>query len=268
MSSPEQLVSFSPWPGSARHVRVAEDAAKMAEAGAAVFLASAMALPPGEELSVALSGGNTPRAMHEILASPAMRDAIPWKRVRIFWGDERCVPPDHKDSNFKMARESLLDRVPLDPEKIHRMIGEDGSEKGSRDYEQVLRKHLKRQVNGTPSMDLVYLGMGDDGHTLSLFPGTAAVSEQHALVTQGYNALLESPRITFTPRMANAAKLVVFLVGGAGKAGVLKQVIEENDGPIEQYPSRSIRPNPGSLLWILDRGSAAQLSPETIADKR
>lgn len=267
MSTDQQLVSFSPWPKSERHVRVADDGGKMAEAGAAVFLASAMALPPGEELTVALSGGNTPRAMHEVLASPAMRDAIPWKRIRIFWGDERCVAPDHKDSNFKMAKESLLDRVPLDPEKIHRMIGEDGSEKGAADYEAVVRKYVKRQVNGTPSLDLVYLGMGDDGHTLSLFPGTAAVREQNALVTQGYNAQLKSPRITFSPRMANAAKLVVFLVGGAGKAGVLKQVIEENDGPVDQYPSRSIKPNPGSLLWVLDKGSAAQLSAETLAKK-
>lgn len=260
----KSLSSFSPWPPCERHVRVADDAGKLAEAGAAVFLASAMALPPGEELTVALSGGSTPRAMHEILASPAMRDAIPWKRVRIFWGDERCVPPDHKDSNFKMAKETLLDHVPLDPEKIHRMIGEDGSEKGAADYEALVRKHVKRVVNGTPSIDLVYLGMGDDGHTLSLFPGTAAVRESHALVTQGYNAQLKSPRITFTPRMANAAKLCVFLVGGAGKAGVLQQVIEENDGPVDQYPSRSIKPNPGSLLWILDKGSSAKLSAKTL----
>lgn len=265
MSTNEVLASFNPWPpASQRHVRVAADAAQLAEAGAAVFLASAMALPSGEELTIALSGGNTPRAMHEIMASPAMRDAVPWKRVRVFWGDERCVPADHKDSNFKMAKETLLDRVPLDPDKIHRMIGEDGSEKGARDYEEVLRKYVKRTVNGTPSLDLIFLGMGDDGHTLSLFPGTSAVREQHALVTAGYNAQLKSPRITFTPRMANAAKLVVFLVGGAGKAGVLKQVIEENDGPVDQYPSRSIRPNPGSLLWVLDKGSAAQLSPDTL----
>jgi len=262
--SQDPLASFTPWPRSQRAVRVAEDSAKLAEAGAAVFLASAMALPSGEELTVALSGGNTPRAMHEVMTRPAIRDAIPWKRVRIFWGDERCVPADHKDSNFKMAKESLLDHVPLDPEKIHRMIGEDGAEKGAADYEALLKKHVKRLVNGTPSLDLVYLGMGDDGHTLSLFPGTAPVHDDHHLVAAGYNANLKSHRITFTPRMANAAKLCVFLVGGAGKAGVLKHVIEENDGPIAQYPSRSIKPNPGSLLWVLDKGSSAQLSPDTI----
>jgi 6-phosphogluconolactonase len=260
----EKLTCFSPWPESQRAVRVAEDAEGLANAGAAVFLATAMALPPGDEMTVALSGGSTPRRLHQILAADPIKSAIDWKRVRIFWGDERCVPPDHKDSNFKMAKETLLDFVPLDPDKIHRMIGEDGPEKGSADYEEILKRHVKRTVNGTPSLDLVFLGMGDDGHTLSLFPGTAPVHDEHRLVAPGYNANLKSHRITFTPRMANAAKLCVFLVGGAGKADVLRQVIEE-PGPIAQYPSRSIKPCPGSLLWILDKGSSAKLKAETIS---
>lgn len=260
----EQLCSYAPWPRSKRHVRVADDAATIAEAGAAIFLASAMALPAGEELTVALSGGNTPRAMHEVLSSGPIRRAIDWKRIRIFWGDERCVPPDHKDSNFKMAKETLLDRVPLDPAKIHRMVGEDGPEKGAADYEALLRTHVKRTVSGTPSLDLVFLGMGDDGHTLSLFPGTAPVHDANRLVAPGYNASLRSHRITFTPRMANAAKLCVFLVGGKGKADVLKQVLER-PGPIEQFPSRSIKPDPGCLLWILDKAAASKLDAKTIA---
>lgn len=245
-----------------RAVRVAADPEALAQAAASVFVTLAMATPKNRDLTVALAGGSTPRRMHEILAAPPHRDAILWKNIQFFWGDERCVPPDHKDSNYNMARETLLEKTPIDPAKVHRMKGEVGPVEGCAAYLKEL-DHVPAGPDGLPSFDLIYLGMGDDGHTLSLFPGTAPVTDTTNLVAPGYNKNLDSHRITFTPRLLNAARLVVFVVGGASKADVLRQVLEE-EGPVETYPSRCARPTSGSVLWLLDAAAASKLSYATL----
>jgi 6-phosphogluconolactonase len=247
-------------------VRVADDAEALASAAASVFLACAMGVPRGGELTVALSGGSTPRRMHQILAAAPLKEVIPWNRVRILFGDERCVPPDHADSNYRMARETLLAQVPIDAGRIHRMEGELGPEEGSARYEATVRRVVEPGPSEDPSLELIFLGMGDDGHTASLFPGTPAVRESSRLVTAGYNANLKSHRITFTPRLINAAKLVVFVVSGAGKAGVLHRILEEQ-GPVDEHPSRAVSPSHGAVLWLVDRPAAAQLAASSRAER-
>jgi 6-phosphogluconolactonase len=243
-----------------RAIRVAADGEALAQAAASIFLATAMATRPGEEFTVALSGGSTPKRMYEVLSSPALAGAIPWSRVRLFFGDERCVPPDHKDSNYNTAQVGLLSKVGIDASRVHRMVGEDGAEKGAAEYEKAVIQNVKTKQDGIPSLDLIFLGMGDDGHTASLFPGTAAVREEKRFVVPGFNANLNSHRITFTPRLINAARLVVFLVGGASKASVLHRVLEV-EGSVDEHPSRTVKPSPGGVLWLLDKDSAKELSP-------
>lgn len=253
-----------------RAVRVVADSAELALAGAAVLAATIHAAAPSDEIVVGLAGGSTPRAMYEVLASPASDGAgvpsappLPWPRIRILFGDERCVGPDHLDSNYRMAREALLDPLGVPPDRVHRMKGELGPADGVRDYDHVLAGLCRRDLDGLPVIDLLYLGMGDDGHTASLFPGTPAVRETVRLVTAGYNARLDSHRITMTPRLINGARLVVFLVAGASKADVLRRVLEE-PGPADDLPSRVVRPTHGSVLWLVDRAAASRLAPSTI----
>jgi 6-phosphogluconolactonase len=245
-----------------RAIRVAENGEALAQAAASIFLATAMATRPGEEFTVALSGGSTPKRMYEVLSASPLAGAIPWSRVRLFFGDERCVAPDHADSNYHTANVGLFSKVSaIEASRIHRMVGEKGAEAGAAEYETVVNQYVKARQDGVPSFDLIFLGMGDDGHTASLFPGTAAVREEKRLVTNGFNKNLNSPRITFTPRLLNAARLVVFLVGGGSKASVLKKVLEV-EGPVDEHPSRSVRPTGGGVLWLLDKDSAKDLSPE------
>lgn len=207
--------------------------------------------------TVALSGGSTPKALFERLAQPPFRDELPWSQIEWFWGDERAVGPDDPESNYRMAREALLAHVDVDPAKVHRMLGE--SEKlpqAAKAYEHELAKVLGVPESGPPpSLDLVLLGMGGDGHTASLFPLTKALGEKKRWVVANDVPQLDTRRLTFTYPMLNAAASVMFFVSGVGKAKVLRDVLT---GPadVRRLPSQNVNPTSGKLVWYVDRAAA------------
>ena len=209
---------------------------------------------------MALSGGSTPKKMFAMLANDAaLRNRMPWCRVHFFWGDERHVPPDHTDSNFRMTNEVMLSRVPVPPENIHRIRAENpDAGKAAEDYEQELREFFMLGPEQLPPFDCVFLGMGTDGHTASLFPGTKALQERKRLVVPNWVDKFQSYRITLTPPVLNNADLVIFLVSGEEKAQPLRTVLEGQKQP-DRLPSQLIEPTHGKLLWLVDRAAAGLL---------
>lgn len=209
---------------------------------------------------IAISGGSTPKATFQLLAdrNQPWHARMPWDRLELFWVDERCVPPDDEESNYRMTRETLLDHAPLLPEQIHRMEGELDPEEAAARYESGLRNSFRLEGAEVPSFDLVALGMGPDGHTASLFPHTDALNEMMRLVVANHVPQKDSWRITLTWPVINHARSVFFLIGGADKAGVLKEVLT---GPkdIDRLPSQLIWPASGILTLILDKSAASQL---------
>ncbi len=241
-----------------RTVRILPDTQMVASAAAELFVERAAdAQARRGVFHVALSGGSTPRHFHAMLAASPLRERVDWSHIQFFWGDERCVPPDHPDSNYRMARETLLDAVPVPPDHIHRMRGEDDPAAAAHAYEDEVRTVFAATPDETPRFDLIYTGMGPDGHTLSLFPHTAALSVTDHLVVANHVPQLNTNRITFTTTLANHAALVAFVIAGADKAAALAQVLEGPRNP-EQYPSQLIAPV-GELLFLLDQPAAAQL---------
>ena len=222
---------------------------------------AAIADPQRGRFLVALSGGSTPRALHRELVEH-YRDLIPWERVQVFWSDERCVPPDHPDSNYRMARETLLEQVLLPAANIHRMPGERSDyEAAAADYEKELR-----QVFGLPPdvllrFDLILLGMGPDGHTASLFPGTAALHETTRLIAPNWVPKLNAERMTFTYPLLNGARQVMFLAAGAEKAEALRDVLSDQC-KVEDRPASGVRPSEGEVIWLVDRAAASLLDEE------
>ena len=240
-------------------IRVYPDATGLARAAAEHFAARAEAAVASRgRFVVALSGGSTPRATYTLLTSPEFVARVDWPRVHVFWGDERCVPPDHPDSNYAMARETLLDHVPIPTENVHRVRGEIDPERAADECERTLRVFLATEPGKTetpPRFDLILLGMGGDGHTASLFPGTAAIHEDRRWVLAHFVDTLSAWRVTLTPVVINAAAQVTFLVAGAGKAERLREVLT---GPLrpDLLPSQIVRPADGHLLWLLDEAAA------------
>ena len=205
--------------------------------------------------TIALSGGSTPRRLYQILASPPYAEGLAWSRWHIFWSDERCVPPDHKDSNFRMAREAMLDHVPIPPAQVYRMRGEVAPEEAAKEYEDIVLDSFQTPA---PSFDLVLLGVGDDGHTASLFPGSKALRENQRLVVASWAPSLRVHRITFTLPLINAAKVVAFLDTDESKAEVLRRVLEP--APQEDVlPSAMVRPTQGTVHWFLTKEAASLL---------
>lgn len=215
---------------------------------------------------IAISGGSTPRAAFELLGDPHQpwRSRMPWDRLDLYWVDERCVPPDDQESNYQMTREALLDRVPLRSEQIHRMEGELDPEEAASRYESGLRNGFRLEGAELPRFDLVALGLGPDGHTASLFPHTEALHEMSRLVVANHVPQKDTWRITLTWPVINHARSVFFLVGGADKAGVLKEVLT-GTRDLDRLPSQLIWPASGILTLILDK-SAASLLPATDED--
>jgi 6-phosphogluconolactonase len=210
----------------------------------------------------ALAGGSTPRQLYTLLACERFATAIDWSRVEFFWGDERCVPPDERESNYRMARETLLAAIEPDPARVHRMQGELEPAQAAAEYEQLLRGFFGvTGSGGPPSFDLVLLGMGADGHTASLFPGSAALREQERWVVENRLSPSAAPRVTLTFPILNAATNVLFLVSGAGKAACLKRVLEPAGS--EELPARRVRPQRGRLEWLVDAAAASQLEVQT-----
>jgi 6-phosphogluconolactonase len=211
--------------------------------------------------SAALSGGLTPRLFYQILGSPALAGRIRWKNIHLFQVDERCVPPDHPDSNYRMIREALLDNADIPAENFHRMQAEETDlDRAARDYAHELARVLQPQDGDWPRLDMVFLGMGPDGHTASLFPGTAALEEQTVWVRPNNVERLGLRRLTMTFPALNAAAHVIFMVAGADKAEALRKVLE---GPSGQFPAQKVQPLNGSLSWFLDEAAARKLSPAT-----
>src|SRR5882762_11172869 len=220
-------------------VAVLPSAAALADAAAARFVAAAGdAISSRGQFIVALSGGSTPRVTYRQLATEALVSKVMWSRVHVLWGDERCVPPDHAESNYRMARETLLDRVPIPAANVHRIHGEDDPTTAAGVYETTLRALLR--------IDLVLLGLGEDGHTASLFPGSAAVHEQTRWVMAARANATSMWRITLTPAVINAATEVLFLVSGAAQAGILSRVLEGPRGP-DELPAQAIAPSNGRV---------------------
>ena len=222
---------------------------------------AAEALRARGRFSVALSGGATPRRLHEILAAPPFRDAVDWARVEFFQGDERGVPPDHADSNWGMACRTLLDPVGAPAERRHRMEAERADrDAAARDYERELAGVLGEGKDGAPPrLDLVLLGMGDDAHTASLFPGADALGERRRWVVPARSPRPPHERLTLTFPMIDRARCVLFLVAGAAKAEPLAAVLEGPSDP-ERLPSQRVAPTDGALLWIVDEAAAARLA--------
>ncbi|MBS2008501.1 MAG: 6-phosphogluconolactonase [Cyanobacteria bacterium SZAS TMP-1] len=210
-------------------------------------------------VSVALSGGNTPRRLYEILASPPYASRLDWSKITILLGDERLVPIDHKDSNYLMARQTLLDHVPVNERNVLRVYTELSTPGASAlDYELTIRKHLKTKEGAIPVIDLILLGMGPDGHTASLFPGTAALKEKDRIVAANYVPKFDSWRITLTTPILRNAQNIIFMVTGTDKAAALKEVLE---GQLDEnlYPAQLIRGMPGKVEWLVDNEISAGL---------
>lgn len=246
---------------------VEPDAAALARRAAQYFVEMAgEAVAYGGRARIAISGGSTPRAAFQMLANPnePWRARMPWESLDLYWVDERAVPPDNAESNYRMTREAMLDQVPLHPDQIHRMEGELEPEVAAVRYESELRNGFRLEIGDIPRFDLVALGMGDDGHTGSLFPRTAAIHELHRLVTANHVPQKDSWRITLTWPVINHASSVFFLIAGADKAAILKEVLT---GPrdMERLPSQLIWPCSGILTLILDKAAAALL-PATDGD--
>jgi 6-phosphogluconolactonase len=248
----------------APEVRILEDAGAVARAAAAELcrLATA-AVAERDRFTVALSGGSTPRLLFREVAS-APPGSLPWEKVHLFWGDERTVPPDHPDSNFRMAHEELLSRVAIPTANIHRMRGEDPDPvAAAADYEADLLDFFGLRPRQLPRFDLVLLGMGVDGHTASLFPGSEALLETERLVAAPWIAQLGTQRLTLAARVFNQAACVVFLVSGGDKAATLKRVLEGPRHPLE-LPSQLVAPGDGELVWLIDTAAARHLSPRCL----
>ena len=241
-------------------VRVFDDGRALAAAGAALFLNSAReTVDAGGRFTVALAGGTTPKSVYARLAESAGDPGVPWAEMHFFWGDERHVPPDHPESNARMAREALLDRVPIAPSQIHRIKAEmTDAHEAAAGYEAELRAFFHLAASGWPRFDFVLLGLGADGHTASLFPGTAALSEQERLVVATTVEKL-GERITLTAPVLNQARRVVGLVSGDNKAEAVAAVLEGSRQP-HRYPGQMVQPIDGELIWLLDRAAASKLS--------
>lgn len=231
------------------------DGPAVARALAELFIdIAATALADRGRFTVALAGGNTPRATYALLATPEFAERVSWSDVYVYFGDERCVPPDDEQSNFRMAQETLLGVVPIPEKNIHRMRGEIDPSQAAQEYAQELTEDL----GIPPRFDLVMLGMGPDGHTASLFPGADPQADSGALVRGVYAQAQLMWRITLTPTVINAARNVVFAVEGAGKAETLAAVREGTYEPTK-YPSQIVAPFDGRLIWLVDSAAAGSL---------
>lgn len=247
-----------------REVRILADANAIAQTAAAEFLEAAQeAVREKDSFCVALAGGSTPKALYGLLSNnPLLRAKVPWSKTQFFFGDERHVPPDDAESNFRMATEAMLAKAPVDPKQVHRIKGEKtNAAEAAEEYEQELRASFGLEADQLPRFDLVLLGMGAEGHTASLFPGTKALKEERRLVVSNWVGKLYTDRITLTPPVLNNAARVIFMAHGAEKAPALKAVLEGPYEP-EQLPAQMIQPKRGRVMWLVDPAAAGMLAPQ------
>lgn len=260
MTDPQRTIDY----GDRGTVIVVPNGEALARIAAETLITTAAeAVSESRQALVALSGGSTPKRMGELLATDDYAQRVHWDALQIFWGDERWVPLDNSQSNAGEAIRTFLDEVPIPGENVHPWETE-GTVTPAVAADRYGR--LVREVSGTtdgmPVFDLIFLGMGDDGHTLSLFPGTRAIRDNRSLTIAHYVDKLDSERLTFGPALVNAARKAVFLVGGAGKADMLHRVLD-GDRNIDELPSQVIQPMDGLLLWVVDEAAAAKLERES-----
>ncbi len=256
---------------SQAQVRVYRDSNELALKAARLFarLADQYVVGCGK-FTVALSGGSTPKAMFSVLAAAPFVDTVPWSSIYFFWGDERCVAPDHPDSNYRMTSEALLSKVPVPPQNVFRIPAElPDHNQAAEEYTATLTRFFlagpganrtgTAPLSNIPRFDLMFLGMGPDGHTASLFPHTAALQAGEQIAVANYVEKFSAHRITLTAATINNARNVTFLAAGADKAEPLKSVLEGSYQP-DVYPSQLIRPRNGTLLWLVDEAAASLLT--------
>lgn len=248
--------------GPARDIRIAGDADELVRETAQLFADVVRAAAQARGCCrIALAGGATPRGLYRHLASEAeLRLRLPWEQLQVFWGDERQVAPDHADSNYRMARDALLAQVPLPAANIHRIPAElPDADRAARRYEAAIRQAFALGTGALPRFDLILLGLGADGHTASLFPGTAALAETQRLAVANRVNQLDAWRITLTLPVINCARTVVFLVSGADKAAALARVLEGTD-EAATLPAARVRPRGGRVIWMVDAAAASALA--------
>ncbi len=210
------------------------------------------------KFTVALSGGQTPERAYQLLAEHPFRERVPWEHVNVFWGDERCVPPDDLMSNERMIRRALLEHVPIPPSQIHPIRCQKSPQSAALEYEDLLQEYFR---TAQARIDLIFLGLGENGHTASLFPGTDVLHEKQRWVAEVYLPDQNTYRVTLTAGLINQAAMVVFLVSGANKASVLKEVLEGKLDP-GRLPAQLIKPEHGDLLWFVDQEASIFLTEE------
>jgi 6-phosphogluconolactonase len=248
-----------------REIRILSDGAAIAKRAAQEFVqAAGSAVREKGSFRVALAGGSTPKALYNLLATdPALRSQVPWDKMHLFFGDERHVRPEHPDSNFRMATEAMISKVPLEPEQVTRIKGEYlDTEQAALEYEKALRANFKLRDGEYPRFDLLLAGMGNEGHTLSLFPGTKALHRNGRVAVRNWVGKLYTERITLTAPAANNAARILFMVTGADKALALKAVLEGPYEP-EQLPAQFLQPKNGKLLWLVDTAAGSMLAVGT-----
>ncbi len=206
-----------------------------------------------ERLNIALSGGSTPKLLFDILATD-FKTAIDWKKIHFYWGDERCVPPNHEESNYLMTRKHLFEHIELPQSNVHRILGEDNAREEAENYGNILIDQLPT-VDALPQFDLIMLGLGEDGHTASIFPHQMELLTSEEICAVANHPTSGQKRVTLTGPVINNAKAVAFLVTGAGKQDKVKAILQKADGH-EQYPAAHINPSHGKLAWWLDEAAS------------
>lgn len=207
-----------------------------------------------DKISIALSGGSTPKILFQLLAQPLYRDKIKWKKLHLFWGDERCVPPDHPESNYGMTRENLLQHIEIPESNIHRIRGEITPDAAAKAYSKVIRENVPPERDEIPRFDWVLLGVGEDGHTASLFPGSEVLRIKDKICAVAIHPVSGQKRITLTLPVINHAKKVTFLVAGESKRKVVSEILHQSEG-FNKYPAAQVNPVQGELIWLLDKAA-------------
>lgn len=218
-------------------------------------------IPDKQSFSLVLSGGSTPEKIYRYISEHS-KDKIDWKKVKIFFGDERCVPPDNENSNYRMANESLLKYISVPKENIFRIKGENNPAEEAERYEEILKTNLPL-LNSTPLFDLILLGLGEDGHTASIFPNQIGLFYSARLCEVAVHPKTKRKRITITGKVINNAKRIIFLATGKNKAAILKRVLQLNNS-LSQFPASLVKPKSGELYWLLDTEASQMLDMKLI----
>jgi len=235
-------------------VRIYNDIISLSQAAAnAIYNIAVTAIAEHGKFNIALSGGSTPKSLFKVLATRYQQE-FSWEQTQIFWSDERCVPPESPDSNYYLAKTTLFDHIAIPPSNIYRVKGEIEPQAAAAEYEEI----LKQALSALPRFDVILLGMGDDGHTASLFPGTTALKVHDRLVIENFVPTKDMWRITFTDVTINAAANIMFLISGRDKTDRLQQVLEGQYQP-DTLPAQLVKPKNGNLIWFIDESAAAKL---------